>query len=64
MLGMIDEEFYKCPKCGEEISKHKFFFEGCREHVERYSGTKDVYGKSRCEKRCSTKHCELNHKCK
>ena len=59
----MNQEYFNCPKCGKKLSKHKFFFNGCRIHVESYHGVLQPNGTTKCETRCSEKDCELNHKC-
>ena len=64
MIGMEKQEFYKCPKCGEKISKHQFYYDGCREHVTSYHGIVNLDGTAGCKRHCNTGHCEINHNCK
>ena len=52
--AMREEESFICPKCRTQLTKHKFFFNGCRRHVESYS----TLGRT-----CNEKDCEINHKC-
>ena len=49
-----NDEYFNCPKCGKRLSKHKFYYDGCRRHIKRYS----CLGYS-----CSEPDCELNHNC-
>jgi len=46
-------QYGKCVKCGKRVSKHEFYFNGCRVHVENYS----TLGIG-----CSESNCEYEHR--